>query len=46
MNKLENFDIYSAIASRIFNIPLEKVNKEQRRYAKTIYYYSLYSNYP
>jgi len=35
-------DIHTATAARIFRVPLKEVNKEQRRYAKTVNFGILY----
>lgn len=39
-------DTHQLTASRIFRVPVDNVTPEQRRYAKTVNYASLYSTGP
>ena len=39
---IENTDIHKLTASRIFNVPYNKVTDEQRRIAKTLNFKELY----
>ena len=41
-SKEKQQDVYKALAASIFEVPIEKVSNEQRRYAKTISYGYIY----
>lgn len=39
----EGTDLYRALAAQMFEVPLGEVTETQRRYAKVLAYYRLYS---